>query len=1339
MPEQTAFPAGSRMPIREPDTSLNEDTSTVNKLQEAFPEYRGWNAYAFKKQLLEDDDLRENVTRRYFDIALNNDMREAISSDPEMGQEIYSQFATNLHNDLIGSSYVGNTIRETIVGRTASMGVDLNTFPVEEYKSLLEDEKYQNLSPDTLKQRLSKDTELYRQLLEDRFDQFEGELAKQHNSASVLKENPTKLSEAWLTYNKYGSEGLTQYVNLEQFGGVDADDVTGAFRQMQQAQEFFERATIRDDVNQFFTGSPIEDVPYKDIINDKAYQYGVAPSLLASVIRRESSFDPNARGAAGEVGLGQLMKATAEEMGYSQRDLLDPEKNIEATARYLSARMEQFGHDTTLALSAYNWGQGNVMRAIEKYGSNWHTQMPDSTRQYIDDIYEFQQSYGAQVNDHVVHEPIRERDGLTLDIPKDMNRYMAEFYEGRGTGFFRKDDFAVAKSFVERTFPEEFQSPEAIEELRRDGSEARDFSKVAYEVYRNAVHDKDYSMDDLLRTLMVTGEHRQREDGRDEWIIEHDALDLAQQLAFEALSFSSEYNNMINPGDRRGTFSLVPDRREASVEKWEKWKEKLFATETYVEDGEFVTRPASGILATAQNLGALATTGVLDFANRYFLEPVARLTTSAASSMGVDTHNAEAALARWHENTLGASVSDIASIEEDGWIVGGAGNIIPFVQYIGAMIYGGRGILAGAGKAYQFLSQGKKLEDIVRAGAVLKNTKFARAGANIQSGIASKAPWLSGVGVYYTGGAAVEATQPSDVSFYKVIPELVGMSPTNSVTEMYDQASGAGKVGMDILGSLVMDTLFDHAIGAAVYGTARAGRVMGKEQFNSINWNPQKGAYETTDFPQFQTDLQRFWGNLLGPIKELPDGLEYGVTSQMAGRHAATMKGLAKNFSDDASFVMNDVKSEVRKYIDYIDDEFGGGNLLSDAQKTQIVDEQYDVFMDNVTTQMATYFRAVDETGDTALRFADALEGLQPTVREHSHFDLSRMTPSDVTRLRAEGKNVIQLGDRVFEIDEKYWTTEMAERLRHRALRQNVDETVERRLKEEGLFNKENLTDADIRRGEEIRQHVVESVGTPVRTQGRMGYVVDMQDNQYIVRLDDGSYIRQSELTSDVNFERLEMLDRARAFQRRADQMRGREFVDPNQRMLPEANIPESQPTRADFNQRLFRVQELDDQIARTTRQIDQGAEVPGSVDPAGDLRTQLRQLSEERTRLINEMDEMSISGTEFRDNIDRVHGYFDETPPDILVPGSRMDTEMLSSLRRIDDEVTRITAQLSSGETVQGMTPQQLTSRLDELAEARRNVTNRLSADPDFRKHIQSVVDNAGILAGQRDRKSVV
>src|SRR5690625_7767813 len=93
--------------------------------------------------------------------------------------------------------------------------------------------------------------------------------------------------------------------------------------------------------------------------------------------------------------------------------------------------------------------------------------------------------------------------------------------------------------------------------------------------------------------------------------------------------------------------------------------------------------------------------------------------------------------------------------------------------------------------------------------------------------------------------------------------------------------------------------------------------------------------------------------------------------------------------------------------------------------------------MDNVTTQMATYFRAADETVDTALRFADALEGLQPTVREHSHFDLSRMTPSDVTRLRAEGKNVIQLGDRVFEIDEKYWTTEMAERLRHRALRQN--------------------------------------------------------------------------------------------------------------------------------------------------------------------------------------------------------------------------------------------------------------------------------------------------------------
>src|SRR5690625_114099 len=128
MPEQTAFPAGSRMPIREPDTSLNEDTSTVNKLQEAFPEYRGWNAYAFKKQHLQYDDLRENITRRYFGIALNNDKRQAISTGPKMWQNIYSQFATNLHNDLIGSSYVVNTIRGTIVGRTASIGVELNAF-----------------------------------------------------------------------------------------------------------------------------------------------------------------------------------------------------------------------------------------------------------------------------------------------------------------------------------------------------------------------------------------------------------------------------------------------------------------------------------------------------------------------------------------------------------------------------------------------------------------------------------------------------------------------------------------------------------------------------------------------------------------------------------------------------------------------------------------------------------------------------------------------------------------------------------------------------------------------------------------------------------------------------------------------------------------------------------------------------------------------------------------------------------------------------------------------------------------------------------------------------------
>lgn len=61
---------------------------------------------------------------------------------------------------------------------------------------------------------------------------------------------------------------------------------------------------------------------------------GFEPALLASLIARESSFNPDAVSATGARGLGQLTAGTARDMGVM--DPCDPEENIRGTASYLA-------------------------------------------------------------------------------------------------------------------------------------------------------------------------------------------------------------------------------------------------------------------------------------------------------------------------------------------------------------------------------------------------------------------------------------------------------------------------------------------------------------------------------------------------------------------------------------------------------------------------------------------------------------------------------------------------------------------------------------------------------------------------------------------------------------------------------------------------------------------------------------------------------------------------------------------------------------------------------------------------------------------------------------------
>ena len=101
------------------------------------------------------------------------------------------------------------------------------------------------------------------------------------------------------------------------------------------------------------------------------------PFIVLGVLKRESDFNPNARGAGGELGLGQLMENTAgiiaENLGYSYRHemLLDPKFNIKLTITQLSYLQRVYNKDMHKALTAYNRGRTgleNYMKAVDEKG-----------------------------------------------------------------------------------------------------------------------------------------------------------------------------------------------------------------------------------------------------------------------------------------------------------------------------------------------------------------------------------------------------------------------------------------------------------------------------------------------------------------------------------------------------------------------------------------------------------------------------------------------------------------------------------------------------------------------------------------------------------------------------------------------------------------------------------------------------------------------------------------------------------------------------------------------------------------------------------------------------------
>jgi membrane-bound lytic murein transglycosylase D len=116
------------------------------------------------------------------------------------------------------------------------------------------------------------------------------------------------------------------------------------------------------------------------------------PAELALLPFIESAFNPQALSVARASGIWQFMPATGRDFDLRQNLFRDDRRDVMASTRaaldYLESLHRMFG-DWHLALAAYNWGQGNVQRALQRArrtgqpDSYVNLRMPDETRNYV--------------------------------------------------------------------------------------------------------------------------------------------------------------------------------------------------------------------------------------------------------------------------------------------------------------------------------------------------------------------------------------------------------------------------------------------------------------------------------------------------------------------------------------------------------------------------------------------------------------------------------------------------------------------------------------------------------------------------------------------------------------------------------------------------------------------------------------------------------------------------------------------------------------------------------------------------------------------------------------------
>ena len=172
---------------------------------------------------------------------------------------------------------------------------------------------------------------------------------------------------------------------------------------------------------------PKSDPPrgsYANEIHEISLQYDVDPVLVQAVVRVESAFNPSAVSRKGAGGLMQLMPRTASALGVLDR--FDPRENIRGGVRHLRYLLDRYRGNVTMAIAAYNAGEGAVdlHRGIPPY---------PETEQYVQRVLQQADVSEARGGSRqgIYRYPGPDDSLVYSNLPPDIRRPVANSNRGR--------------------------------------------------------------------------------------------------------------------------------------------------------------------------------------------------------------------------------------------------------------------------------------------------------------------------------------------------------------------------------------------------------------------------------------------------------------------------------------------------------------------------------------------------------------------------------------------------------------------------------------------------------------------------------------------------------------------------------------------------------------------------------------------------------------------------------------------------------------------------------------------------------------------------------------------